>query len=177
MPCPAIYFVTSDLRSCEKCEWRSHPHCSPPFCDIASLVTSELRSVVRTAEAAPSASIAFLRPSLRRSRSFRYRETATRSRSKNSVLGVPSLPPSLRLWVSVGPPSPSPVERKSGYFLEISPPQTQHNAHPVSLNQMYSADRHSTVAQCWDGMNPSFRPFAKQALRTTQVCARIDCTA
>ena len=66
----------------------------------------------------------------------------------------------------------SPVERKSGYFLEISPPQTQHNAHPVSLNQMYIADRHSTVLGAWDGMNPSFRPFAKQALRTTQVCAR-----
>ena len=87
----------------------------------------------------------------------------------------PSLLPSACGSLSLPPPSP--VERKSGYFLEISPPQTQHNAHPVSLNQMYSADRHSTVAQCWDGMNPSFRPFAKQALRTTQVCARIDCTA
>ena len=142
MPCPAIYFVTSDLRSCEKCEWRSHPHCSPPFCDIASLVTSELRSVVRTAEAAPSASIAFLRPSLRRSRSFRYRETATRSRSKNSVLGVPSLPPSL--CPSLLPP---PLSERAAISLKYR--RRRHNImHTQSLSTRCTVQ--TGTAQGWE---------------------------
>ena len=57
----------------------------------------------------------------RRRRSFRYRESATRSRGKNSALAVR---PSDR----VRPPL-------RGYFLEISPPQTQHNVHPLSTTR------------------------------------------
>ena len=50
-----------------------------------------------------------------------------------------SLPLSVRLRVR--PPL-------RGYFLEISPPQTQHNVHPPALDDQMYRDRHKGVAVC-----------------------------